>query len=183
MQTREDLVAAFATGETKEFLFFWGHRASTTGEVTKSCLSQWFVAPFEEGGVRYPTAEHFMMARKAEQFGDIAVRDRILATEDPGRAKALGRKVSGFQDEVWAAHRGEIVVAGNFLKFSQNPRLSRFLPGTGDSVLVEASPVDAIWGIGLATDSPDAEDPARWRGLNLLGFALMEVRSRLKSDV
>ena len=181
MQAREDLAAAIAAGEKKEFLFFWGHRVAATGEVTKSCLSQWFVAPFEEGGVRYPTAEHFMMARKAELFGDVAARDRILATEDPGRAKALGRKVAGFQDDVWTAHRDEIVASGNFLKFSQNPRLARFLVGTGDSVLVEASPLDAIWGIGLSADSPDAGSPARWRGLNRLGFALMEVRSRLKA--
>ena len=179
METREDLIAARAAGEARDFLFFWGHKPSATGEITKSCLSQWFVAPFEEKGVRYPTAEHFMMARKAELFGDAAVWDRILTTEDPGRAKALGRKVVGFQDEVWTAHRGEIVVAGNDLKFSQNPRLATFLLRTGERVLVEASPLDTIWGIGLAADSSDAGDPASWRGLNLLGFALMEVRSRL----
>lgn len=85
----------------------------------------------------------------------------------------------GFDEARWLAHRFDLVVEGNFAKFTQHPDLLRFLLSTGDRVLVEASPVDAIWGIGLAANDPQSADPARWQGLNLLGFALMVVRDRL----
>jgi ribA/ribD-fused uncharacterized protein len=182
MMNREILSAAISSGSRFDFLFFWGHKASKHGEVTKSCLSQWFPAPFEWNGGRFPTAEHFMMASKAELFGDLETRQAILAAEDPGKAKALGRKVKSFDEEVWIRHRSRLVVEGNLLKFSQNPRLKKFLLATGDAVLVEASPMDAIWGIGLSADSNKAGDPTQWRGLNLLGFALMEVRDRLRKE-
>jgi ribA/ribD-fused uncharacterized protein len=68
------------------------------------------------------------------------------------------------------------VIQGNLAKFSQNPLLERFLLETGTRVLVEAAPRDLIWGIGLGQNDPRAQDPATWQGLNLLGFALMEVR-------
>jgi ribA/ribD-fused uncharacterized protein len=87
--------------------------------------------------------------------------------------------VRGFDADRWDAARWEIVVRGNLAKFRQNPELGAFLANTGDRVLVEASPVDRIWGIGLAEDDARAQDPERWRGINLLGFALMEARARL----
>lgn len=134
------------------------------------------MAPFEREGRRYPTAEHFMMAGKAELFGDLDTRDQIPRVSDPGRVKALGRQVKPFDEARWLAQRWDIVVAANLLKFGQNPALRAFLLGTGSKVLVEASPLDTIWGIGLAADAEAAGDPRRWNGLNLLGFALMEVR-------
>jgi ribA/ribD-fused uncharacterized protein len=120
-----------------------------------------------------------MMAEKARLFGDHAVAARVLAAAKPGEAKALGRQVAGFDSSLWDAARFGIVVAGNQAKFSQHPALRDFLLGTGERVLVEASPVDAVWGIGLAADHPHLEQPARWPGLNLLGFALMQVRYQL----
>ncbi len=120
-----------------------------------------------------------MMAEKARLFGDAAARRKILATGSPSRAKAIGRTVARFDEGTWVAHRHAFVVAGNSAKFSQNPGLKSFLLSTKRRVLVEASPADRIWGIGLDEDSPDAARPQRWRGLNLLGFALMEVRERL----
>ena len=180
MKTRDDLLEAIGRGDAVDYFFFWGHRPSPTGEVTKSCLSQWYESPFVEGDVTYRTAEHFMMARKAELFGDLAARDAILRAEDPGKAKSLGRKVTGFHNDIWESNRLGIVVKGNLLKFGQNPRLGKFLLHTGNSVLVEASPLDTIWGIGLGANSDAARDPSRWRGLNLLGFALMEVRSKVR---
>lgn len=107
---------------------------------------------------------------------------RIIDASNPGKAKAIGRKVNGFDEATWVRHRFEIVVRGNLLKFRQHPELGEFLMGTGDKVLVEASPVDRIWGIGLAAEDPAAEDPNLWPGLNLLGFALMEVRDRLLEE-
>ena len=180
MRSREALLEAMAQGESFEFLFFWGHRPGPGDAVTKSCLSQWYEAAFSSGGTEYRTAEHFMMARKAEIFGDLATRDAIMIASDPGKAKALGRKVTGFDESVWIENRWDIVVEANMLKFSQQSRLQQFLLSTQEKVLVEASPLDSIWGIGLAADALEAKDPAQWRGPNLLGFALMEVRSKLR---
>ena len=171
----EDLRTRFNTGELLKFVFFWGHQTAKK-TVTAACFSQWYEAPFEVDGRRYATAEHFMMAEKASLFGDESVRAQVLAAPTPGAAKALGRAVRGFDEAVWTQHRFSIVVRANRAKFAQNPALGQFLAQTGNRILVEASPVDRIWGIGLAQDDDGANDPNRWRGLNLLGFALMHVR-------
>lgn len=120
-----------------------------------------------------------MMAQKAALFGDDTARFEILNAASPGAAKALGRKVQGFDETQWIEHRYSIVVKANEAKFSQNAGLRRFLQQTGSRILVEASPVDRIWGIGLAAEDERVSNPNRWRGLNLLGFALMDVRNRL----
>lgn len=179
---RQTLTQAVSAGRQFDWLLFWGHRPprERNAAVTASVLSQWYVAPFEVDGQRYPTAEHWMMAGKAQLFGDAELEQRILATADPGRAKALGRQVRGFDDTLWTAARFDLVVRGNLAKFGQHPALRRFLLGTGEAILVEASPVDSIWGIGMAAGDPGARDPAQWRGLNLLGFALMQVRQKLR---
>ena len=174
-----DLQARLKAGLAPDYLCFWGHRPEQSGAVGKGCLSQWFGAEFTLEGDRFRSAEHFMMAEKARLFGDLAARDAILRASTPGEVKALGRTVTGFDDAKWNAARFAIVVRGNAAKFSQNPALLAYLLGTGQRVLVEASPVDRIWGIGLAGDHADAAQPARWRGLNLLGFALMAVRAEL----
>ena len=171
----EALRCRHRAGERLRYLFFWGHRPSNKG-VTAACFSQWYTAPFEVDGQHYATAEHFMMAEKATLFGDIEIRQQILAAPSPAKAKALGSSVRGFEESTWTAHRFGIVVRGNQAKFSQNPVLAEFLHNTRGRVLAEASPVDRVWGIGLAHDAPEAQNPTRWRGLNLLGFALMEVR-------
>jgi len=120
-----------------------------------------------------------MMAEKARVFGDSESELRILSAPNPGAAKRFGREVRGFDQRIWDSRRWGIAIAGNLAKFTQNPKLSEFLLGTGRRVLVEASPVDSIWGVGLAVDDEGIENPEQWRGLNLLGFALMEVRSIL----
>lgn len=168
-------------GATHEFLFFWGHQKSKDGTLTRSCFSQWWHSPFSVDGRLFATAEHYMMVRKAELFGDAASAQLILSARTPKDAKALGRTVRGFSDELWLANRDEIVFTGNWHKFSQNPALKQVLLKTANAILVEASPVDAIWGIGLAEDHPKARQPADWPGLNLLGFALMKVREKLQA--
>jgi ribA/ribD-fused uncharacterized protein len=175
-----ELVRLEQAGALPELLFFWGHRPPKGGGVGKGCLSQWYPAPFTVDGVRYPTAEHYMMVGKARLFGDAEAERLVLASDDPGRAKGAGRRVSGFDEETWAARRYEIVVAANTAKFGQHPALGEFLLGTGERVLVEASPYDTVWGIGLAAAQPEARHPSQWRGLNLLGFALMDVREALR---
>ena len=174
----ESLRAAIAAGARPTFLFFWGHTAKDAS-VGKHVLSQWWPAAFVIDGQQYRTAEHYMMAEKARLFGDEACRAQIIDATSPAEVKALGRKVRGFDEERWVEKRFEIAVRGNIAKFSQNAELRDWLIGTSPAVLVEASPVDTIWGIGLAADDKRASDPAKWRGLNLLGFALMKARDQL----
>ena len=120
-----------------------------------------------------------MMAEKAKLFKDLVTYEKIINASNPSEAKALGREVAGFDESLWLSNRFDIVVRGNRLKFGQNPELKEYLLNTSDRILVEASPVDKICGVGLATDNPDIENPNLWRGLNLLDFALMEVRDVL----
>ncbi len=145
------------------------------------CFSQWWPSPFTVDGITYATAEHWMMAGKARLFDDAEAERRVLDASHPKQAKDAGRTVRGFDEETWLRHRFSLVVEGNVHKFGHHPELRDYLLGTGSRVLVEASPVDRVWGIGLAADDERAADPARWRGLNLLGFALMEARQRLIS--
>ena len=163
-----------------DYLFFWGHTPKKDGEIDKSCLSQWYQSLFIVDGVTYATAEHWMMAKKALLFGDEEIFQKIIAAEKPAVAKALGREVRNFDADTWNQAAYTIVVEGNQHKFTQNEALKNFLLTTKDKVLVEASPADAIWGIGLSQDAADAMNPFRWPGTNLLGFALMEVRDNLK---
>jgi ribA/ribD-fused uncharacterized protein len=180
----EALMSALQKGWSPKWLFFWGHRPSKNGDVTASCFSQWWDGhPFEADGQRYVTAEHYMMAGKARLFQDEAALEQILAAKSPAIAKALGRKVARFDEQVWREARWDIVVQGNLAKFGQHDDLRTFLLNTVDRVLVEASPFDRIWGIGMAAKGPSVEDPSQWKGLNLLGFALMEARARLKTPV
>lgn len=162
-------------------LYFWSHEGQADREVGKNCLSQWYPARFRVDSVPYPSAEHYMMAEKARLFGDLEIRQQILQAPTPRDAKALGRDVRHFDGAYWNKARIEIVIAGNLAKFAQNPKLEAFLIGTGNQVLVEASAVDTIWGIGMAEDDLAAADPWTWRGENLLGFALMAVREKLIS--
>jgi len=120
-----------------------------------------------------------MMAEKAKLFNDQDALKRVLNSKSPGEAKSIGREVLGFNQKVWEDNRIKIVVEGNYHKFKQNPELMNFLIGTKKRILVEASPVDAIWGIGLDKDNSFASVPVKWRGENLLGFALMQVRAKL----
>ncbi|MCB2406439.1 NADAR family protein [Hymenobacter lucidus] len=172
------LRAALDAGHSFNYLYFWGHTGQP-GSLGKECFSQWYPAAFELAGHTYATAEHYMMAEKARLFGDEATRAAIIAARHPNDAKRLGRQIKNFDEAAWLAARFAIVVQGNAAKFGQHPALREFLLATGSRVLVEASPVDAIWGIGLAQDHPDAANPETWRGLNLLGFALMAVRDEL----
>lgn len=169
-------------GPAPEFLFFWDHAAPRGAPGLRQHLSQWSATtPFALDGVAYATAEHFLMAAKAALFGDEATRQLILHAATPGEAKALGREVQGFDEAVWARHRYAIVLRGNVALFGQYPALREELLSTHGTVLAQASPLDAVWGTGLSAAHPDARHPARWPGLNLLGFALMEARERLRA--
>ncbi len=176
----QELRRAVAAGECFTFFPFYGHTA-TPGAVTAACLSQWFPCRFEVEGVAYRSSEQWMMAGKARLFGDAAALEQILATDSPAEAKRLGRLVRGFDGAQWATHRLSLVARGNLEKFGQNPALRAFLLGTGDAILIEAAPRDTIWGIGLGRQNPWVTKPEKWRGLNLLGFALMQARATLRA--
>ncbi|NEC28937.1 NADAR family protein [Streptomyces sp. SID8111] len=184
--SRRELIEALRAGASVKYLHFWRHRPLPDGRLGASCLSQWWPSPFTVDGVRYATAEHWMMAGKARLFSDREAERRILAGDHPAQAQKEGRRVRGFDEAVWARERFGLVVEGNAHKFASDPGLRSFLLGTGAAggggrVLVEASPLDRIWGIGLAADDERAGDPERWRGENLLGFALMAARDRLRA--
>src|SRR5688572_8292401 len=166
----EDLCARVRAGDRPKYVFFWGHQSRRNGAVGPECFSQWYPAPFELDGARFASAEHYMMWSKAKLFDDDASATAILSANNPGAAKALGRAVRGFSDERWNTHRFDIVVRASIGKFSQNAALGAYLVGTHPRVLVEASPVDTIWGIGLDAKDEKASDPLTWRGENLLGF-------------
>ncbi|WP_327671789.1 MULTISPECIES: NADAR family protein [unclassified Streptomyces] len=180
IDSRESLVKALAAGTSVKYLHFWGHTPRKDGSIGASCLSQWWPSPFTVAGVEYATAEHWMMAEKARLFGDAEAERRAITAGHPAEAKKAGRLVRGFDGAVWERERFGVVVEGSVHKFAADPGLREFLVNTGERVLVEASPMDRVWGIGMAADEAGAADPEAWRGLNLLGFALMAARERLR---
>lgn len=146
----------------------------------KGFLSQWSRSDFALEGAVFTCAEQYMMWRKARLFGDDLIAGKILAAREPHDHKRLGQAVRGFGQAMWDAEKVAIVTAGNRAKFGQNAGLARKLLATGDALLVEANPRDIIWGAGLAEDDPDIFDPSKWRGENLLGVVLMQVRAEMR---
>ncbi|HEY5922382.1 MAG TPA: NADAR family protein [Kofleriaceae bacterium] len=153
-----------------EFTFFF---------TEASPFSQWHRCRFVVDGTAFNCAEQFMMHGKAVLFGDAEMADEILAADHPRTQKALGRKVKGFDAGVWERDRMRIVKDGNRAKFTQNPALLAQLLATKGTTMVEASPFDKIWGIGLGASDPRAKDPKQWKGRNLLGYVLTELRDEL----
>ena len=177
---KAELINAIQRGLAPDFLLFCQHHKPKGSGVDKSCLSQWFDASFQVDGVWYSSAEHYMMAQKALLFGNKKHFKAIIKNPSVKVAKQLGREVKGFESKIWNEHKFDIVVAGNLAKFSQQQSLSTFLLSTGNAVLVEASPSDAVWGIGLSESDKSATNPKEWPGENLLGFALVKVRQQLQ---
>lgn len=175
----ESLRNAWQAGRKFKFLFFWGHTPPSDGSVNQSCFSQWWMSPFVVEGTEYSCAEQYMMAEKARMFGDEEMMAAILQAKHPKEMKAYGRAVKNFDKDVWENGRYEIVKRGNLAKFSQNPELAAYLKESNKRILVEASPRDRIWGIGMGQSNPDADNPMKWRGQNLLGFVLTDVRDEL----
>lgn len=170
------LTDKFDKDEPIKYIFFWGHSNKNHEEIGKFVFSQWYPSTFVVDNIEYKTAEHWMMAHKAKLFGDNEIFEKILKAEKLGEVKELGRQIRGFDEVKWNENKFEIVKTGSIHKFSQNAKLKEFLNSTGDRVIVEASPTDTIWGIGLSQNSKMIENPHTWRGENLLGFALMEAR-------
>lgn len=177
-----ELQAQLRAGATFDYRLFYGHTQPAGGRETDAVFSQFYDCSFVIDGARYRWAEQWMMAEKARLFGDAAALAQVMAAASPFDAKRAGRGVRPYDDQRWSEVRFDRVVTGNSAKFGQNPPLSAHLAATESAILVEAAANDAIWGIGLSRDDPAARDPLRWRGQNLLGFALMEVRRRLEAS-
>lgn len=152
------------------FIFFWG-----------GPFSQWYKSRIQVGDVTYNCCEQYMMAQKALLFGDTETYEKILKTKNPNEQKALGRTVKNFDSAKWNAVCRKVVYDANLAKFS-DPTLREYLISTGDKEIVEASPYDKIWGIGLGQDDPNRFDKSKWQGTNWLGVAIMEVRETLRKQ-
>lgn len=153
----------------EKFKFFWG-----------GVFSQWYPSLFIIDGVEYKTAEQYMMVKKALMFNDFDTAKKIMATANPQKQKILGREVKNFNAELWNTYCRKIVFDANYAKFTQNPDLYNELMATKNLTLVEASPSDKIWGIGLGENDERALDRTKWLGTNWLGIAIQEVRNELE---
>jgi ribA/ribD-fused uncharacterized protein len=148
----------------------------------KSKLSQWHIVNFVIDGIKYNCCEQYMMASKARLFDDKEAYNKIMAATHPREQQSLGRIVKGYNQELWDKYKYNIVRNGNYHRFKQNKQDLEWLLAT-DGILVEASPVDGIWGVGLAANDPLIQDEKNWRGQNLLGKALTEVREMLREEL
>lgn len=176
----EKLRKEYNAGEKLKFLFFWGHQPSKDGSISKSCFSQWWKSDFLENMDLYCCTEQYMMAGKSKLFNDEEVFEEIMKCKDPKKIKSLGRRVKNFNEEKWNKAKIDIVFKGNYLKFTQNKDLKEFLLSTGNRIIVEVSPYDAVWGIKMSENDEFVNNPLKWKGENLLGFILMEVRDKIR---
>lgn len=166
IRNNDALISSIVEGYTPEFVFFWN-----------GIYSQWYPSTFVVDDVKYTSAEHYMMAEKARLFDDsIALQSILKIGTTPSQAKSIGRMVRNFDEGAWDNIKFNVVVTGNFAKFTQNSTLCMQLKDTVDKIIVEASAYDKIWGIGLSEDDCRVSDPMNWMGENLLGYALMETR-------
>ncbi len=157
----------------EKFTFFWR---------SGSPFSNWHPSVFTVAGIRYNCTEQYMMHQKAVLFGDAAMAEKILQTDSPKEQKAFGRKVHDFDKDTWEANCKQIVYDGSRAKFTQNEDLLATLLATEGTTLVEASPRDRIWGIGLSENNPKAQSRDTWRGKNWLGEVLTKLRENLVSE-
>ena len=155
-----------------KYKFFWG-----------GVFSQWWREPFIVNDTIYNCGEQYMMAQKALLFGDTFAHTCIMETRNPKEQKAFGRKVKNFDVTVWNQNKVRIVYEANYAKFSQNENMKGALMATGDKVLVEASPYDRVWGIGMSEDTARLTPAKFWLGENLLGRIITQVREDLKDDI
>ena len=152
---------------TNKFVFFYGK---------DDHFSNFYPAKFIVDDIIFSCGEQYIMYSKAILFGDSVIAAMILQETKPTKMKALGRKVRNFDDDVWCANREELTFKGLFEKYNQNANLKKLILDTGNREIVEASPRDRVWGIGMGENNPDAEDKSKWKGRNILGKILMKVR-------
>jgi len=153
---------------TDKYVFFFG-----------GICSQWVSSKFTIDGIEYNCAEQYMMAQKALFFKDKEQLQKIMNTDNPRDQKYYGRQVKNFDDKKWSKISRGVVFKANMAKFTQNPRMLDELISYGNREIVEASPTDKIWGIGLAVDDPKIHDKSNWQGTNWLGEVIMDVKKTI----
>jgi len=153
------------------YLLFW-----------RGYLSNWYPSSFRIDNITYNCMEQYMMASKAALFKDDQSWEKIMNTYNPKEQKDFGRKVKNYKEEVWNKERYAIVLSGTLEKYKQNKELLKQFLDTEENIFVEASPLDGIWGIKMDKEDPDAIDPTKWKGLNLLGQVLTEARNILRNN-
>jgi hypothetical protein len=165
--------------QAENFVLFYGYNRKKHGD--KAVFSNFYPASFQNSdGQKFLHTEQYMMWRKAVLFGDLEVAAKILVATKPQDCKALGRQVKNFNQTTWNENALQIMIDGLSLKFSdQNPELKSILLATGNKTLVEASPYDKIWGIGLKQTDPNCLDSSKWKGTNWLGISLMKTRNQM----
>jgi ribA/ribD-fused uncharacterized protein len=170
-----------ATNNYQHVIFFCGHDETRNGK--KVYFSNWYPVSFtDDQDIVYQNTEQYMMYKKAILFGDKMMADKILECSDPRKIKQMGRRVKNFKEDIWRQNAQDIVTQGCYYKFSQNPELKQFLLSTKDKIIVEASPYDKIWGIGLNTRDAMKIPMENWPGSNWLGECLMKVRHQISLD-
>lgn len=158
--------------ETAEGVYFWG-----------SLYSNWYITHFVIDGVTYNCVEQYMMAQKAIMANDKESLEKIMNVSDPGEQKKLGQAVANLNVKEWDEKKLDIVTKGCIAKFTSKRFLQETLLKTGNKVIVEGSPNDRLWGVGLHWSSSDIEDKNKWKGTNLLGRALMKAREEIRNNI
>lgn len=157
---------------TEKYFFFWKHR-----------LSQWHIVDFTVNGVIFNCCEMYMMYNKALLMEDSVTADIILQEKNPANHQKLGRQIKNFNQALWNGNKYNIVLAGNLARFMQSAKCRELLLATGDKEICESSPYDLVWGCGLSKEDPLILDKSNWRGENLLGKVLTQVREVIKQDI
>lgn len=159
--------------QPEEYTFFYDNRTP---------FSNWYPSVFVVGDLTFTRMEQFMMYHKAILFGDQEIADEIMATDDPARHQALGQLVKNFDLKIWKQNRVRIVTEGSIAKYMQNEKMKDKLLATDGTILVEASPIDANWGVKLKVSNPLIQDKKNWKGLNLMGYILTDARERMLAN-
>ena len=178
--SKEKIIYKYASGQDLNFTFFW---KTSKGILDEGCFSQWQISHFSFRGIQYSSAEQFMMAHKAIAFNDRETLKEIMNESHPRKIKKLGRQIVNFNSDTWDKYKYCVALIGNYCKFDQNEKMKQILINTGDNIIVEASPYDKIWGVGLNATDSRIMNPFYWEGKNLLGFVLMKVRDYINFDV
>lgn len=158
---------------TNDLVLFWGW---------KDEFSNFFPAKIRMMNYEFATSEHVFMYIKATYFNDTEAMNKISSLKNPAKAKEIGRRIKFFDEDEWVDYRETAMYLANYEKYRQNPELLKLLLDTGNRILAEASPIDCIWGIGYSVDDEEAYAPNKWRGINLLGNILMELREDFRKE-
>lgn len=176
------LIQQIITGETPTYTCFLSDRCMQNADWNTNCFNENYYAPFKIDGITYLTMQHWLMAQKAALFYDFVTMEKIIASKTAAHAKLLANQIHNVDEDVWLANAYALVVKGNVNKFAQNNELKQKLLNTGNSVIVAITSTDCIWGNGLKFEKNIAFNPFKWKGANLQGYALMQVRDILLDE-